>query len=312
MSILPEPNFNPHSEITPTEAKSFLSSETWGEDSALKLCIQDAERAEKSENTRSWIMAWTQSRFLYESPFAPRYWPGTQIEAASIPFFTLATAVNGIVPQVMAGLFYETPPFMVQPRPGTTSQAARAISALQAYQLDDIDFRMELQLGVHNCLIFGTSMFQWGWEKFTRERKIVKRKNPVTVIKSQIPGAPDTRISDGELVEEVIEEVVDRPTFEHIENLREVLVDPGLAVPDIRKAKYVVRRRYMTWDDLDKLRDRPGYKIPSREKLLELFLPPQEPVEANVSEEGGRNPLWEARAEPRWEETTADPVPEAP
>ena len=307
MAILPEPVRNPHSEITKQEAQEFLNTGTFGDPVALALCVQDAERAERSENAKNWILAWTQSRWLYESPYSPRYWPGTQIEAASVPFFTLATAVNGIVPQVISGLFYETPPFMVQERPGTTSQAARAVAALQAYQLDDIGFRQELQLGVHNCLIFGTSMFQWGWEKFTRKRKIIKRKNPAVVLKSTVPGAPDTRISDGELEEEIIEEVVDRPTFEHIENLREVLVDPGLQVPDIRKAKFVCRRRYMTWEDLDKLRDRPGYDIPSREKLLDLFMPPQEPVESDVSSDGSRNPMWEARGDPAWAETTSDP-----
>ena len=308
MAILPEPVRNPHEAITSDEAKAFLGGDnTWGDSVSLALVVQDAERAEQAENTKQFILGWTQSRYLYESQHSPRYWPGTQIEAASIPFFTVATAVNGIVPQVMSGLFYENPPFITQERPGTTAQAARAASALLGYQLDDLDFATELELGIQNCLLFGTSMFQWGWEKYTRERKIVKRKTPAVVIKSTVPGAPDTRISTGELEEEIIEEVVDRPTFEHIENLREVLVDPGLNVPDIRKAKYVIRRRYMTWEDLDKLRDREGYDIPSREKLLSLFMPPQEPVEANTQEEGGRNPLWEARAEPRWEETTADP-----
>lgn len=307
MAILPEPVRDPHAEITPAEARHFLVDDVWGEDPALALVVQDAERAERAENTKNWILAWTQSRYLYESPYTPRYWPGTQIEAASFPLFTLATAVNGMVPQIISGLFYDSPPFMVQERPGTTAQAARAISALQTYQLEDIEFREELALGIHNCLIFGTAMFQWGWEKYTRERKIIKRKNPLKVIPSSVPGEPPTTISDGELEEEVIEEVIDRPVFEHIENLREVLVDPGLAVPDIRKAKYVVRRRYMTWEDLDKLRDRPGYNIPSREKLLDLFLPPQEPVEIDVAEDGGRNPLYEARAEPRYSETTADP-----
>ena len=219
----------------------------------------------------------------------------------------MACAVNGIDPQVLAGLFYENPPFIIQERSGTTAQAARAVSALLQYQLEDINYREELRLGVMNCLLFGTAMFQEGWEKFTRERKVIKRKTPAVVIKSTIPGAPDTRIADDELEEEVIEEVVDRPTFEHIVNLREVLVDPGLNAPDIRKAKYVIRRRYMTFDDLDKLRDREGYNIPPREELLSLFMPPAEPVEANVSEEGGRNPLWDARAEPRWDATTADP-----
>ena len=308
MSILPEPQINPHLDITPKEAHNFINAGVWSPDSALKLCVQDAERAEAGEAQRAWILAWQSASTLYQSPFAPRYWPGTQSEAASISFFTVACAVNGINPQALAGLFYENPPFMIQERSGTTAQAARAVSALLQYQLEDINFREELRLGSMNCLLFGTAMFQEGWEKFTRERKIIKRKNPSVKIPSGIPGAPPTTISDDELEEEVIEEVIDRPTFEHIVNLREVLVDPGLQVPDIRKAKYVIRRRYMTWEDLDKLRDRDGYDIPSRDKLLELFLGPQEPVEPALNEEGGRNPLWEAKGDPRWENTTADPT----
>ena len=308
MAVLPEPQRNPHLDITPEEARSFIHTGTWGDPASLALVVQDAERAEKGEQSRAFIMAWQSAATLYSSPFSPRYWPGTQSEAASISFFTVACAVNGINPQALAGLFYENPPFMIQERSGTTAQAARAVSALLQYQLEDINFREELRLGSMNCLLFGTAMFQEGWEKFTRERKIIKRKNPSVKIPSGIPGAPPTTISDDELEEEVIEEVIDRPTFEHIVNLREVLVDPGLQVPDIRKAKYVIRRRYMTWEDLDKLRDRDGYDIPSRDKLLELFLGPQEPVEPALNEEGGRNPLWEAKGDPRWENTTADPT----
>jgi len=308
MAVLPEPVRNPHEQITPEEAKHFVNTGTFGDPASLALVVQDAERAERGEQNRAWIMAWQSASTLYQSPFTPRYWPGTQSEAASISFFTVACAVNGINPQALAGLFYENPPFMIQERPGTTAQAARAVSALLQYQLEDINFREELRLGSMNCLLFGTAMFQEGWEKFTRERKIIKRKNPSVKVQSGLPGVPPSTISDDELEEEVVEEVVDRPTFEHIVNLREVLVDPGLQVPDIRKAKYVIRRRYMTWDDLDKLRDREGYDIPSRQKLLDLFLPPQEPVEPALNEEGGRNPLWEAKGEPRWENTTADPT----
>ena len=308
MAVLPEPVVNPHEQITPKEARQFVSSGIWGDEASLKLVCQDALKAEAGEQSRAWIMAWQSASTLYQSPFAPRYWPGTQSEAASISFFTVACAVNGINPQALAGLFYENPPFILEERPGTTAQASRAVSALLQYQLEDINFREELRLGSMNCLLFGTAMFQEGWEKFTRKRSIIKRKNPSVKIPSTIPGAPPVTISDDELEEEVIEEVVDRPTFEHIVNLREVLVDPGLRVPNIRKAKYVVRRRYMTWQDLDKLRDRDGYDIPAKDVLLDLFLPPQEPVEQATNEEGGRNPLWEAKGEPRWEDTTADPT----
>ena len=305
--ILPEPVRNAYQDITPEEAREFLNTGTWGDPVALALAVQDADRAEREENRRQWVMQWQASRDLYSSVFVPNYWPGTQIEASSVNFFTVATAVNGINPQLLAGLFYENPPFMIQERAGTTAQCARAVSALLGYQLEDINFREELRLGLMNCLLFGTAMFQEGWEKYTRERKIVKRKTPPVKIPSTIPGAPEVSISDDELEVEIIEEVIDRPTFEHIVNLREILVDPGLEVPNVRKAKYVVRRRYMTWDDIDKLRDREGYDIPSREKMLELFLPPREMAEPNPQQEGNRNPLWDARAESPWENTTIDP-----
>lgn len=307
MAILPEKNDN-FAAITPEQAEHRMTTGVWQEDPAVRLVVQDAKRSEEYEQTKQYILGWLSAQTLYQSPFTPRYWPGTQSEAASIPFFTVATAVRSLTPQVLNGLFYENPPFMAQERPGTTAQAARAQAALLTYQLEDIDFRQELTLGIDNCLLFGTSIFQYGWEKFTRKRTIIKRKSPDAIVPSTVPGAPPVRISDGELVEEEVEEVIDRPCFEHIVNIREIMVDPSLNVPDIRKGKYAIRRRYMTWEDLDKLRDRPGYNIPSRQKLLELFLPPQEPVEAATNDFGSRAPLWDARALPLWEEVTADPL----
>ena len=310
MQISPAPA-DVHQAITKEEAQSFLREGSWAEedDAPLKLVIQDAERAESAEANKNWVLAWTASQYLYESRYELRRWPGTQVEASSLNFFEVASAVNGVVPQVMNGLFYENPPFMIQERPGTTSQAARAVGALNAYQLEDINFREEIRLGVFNALLFGTAMWQFGWEKFTRERKIVKRKNPTAVIPSQIPGVPDVQLVDDENLEfEIVEEVIDRPTFEHVVNLREILVDPGLRVPDIRKAKYIVRRRYMTFSDLAKLRDRPGYDLPPKEEVLSWFMPPAEIADAAPIEMGGRTTMGDPRSEPRWETTTVDPL----
>lgn len=308
MAILPEAPQNVHEQqITLPEATHFMNEGVWQDDPAVRMVLSDLYKSESHLLSKLFISAYESSLTLYQSPYEPRYWSGTQQEAASIPLFTVATSVNGMVPQVTGGLFYENPPFMIQERPGTTAQAARAVSALMAYQLEDIDFAEEIRLGSINCVLFGTAIYQRGWETYTQKRKIVKRKSPAAVIPSPIPGAPPTRISSGELEVVEVEEVKDHPVFEHIVNLKEVFVDPTLNVPDIRKAKYVIRRRYMTWNDLDKLRDREGYDIPSREKLLELFMPPKEPVETAVSETGARNPAWDTRSEPRYEEATINP-----
>lgn len=287
-----------------------MNTGEWSDDASLRLVVQDARRAEDFETNKSFTMGWQSSVALYQSPQSPKYWQGTSVEAASIPFFTVATSVNSLTPQIINGLFSENPPFMIQERPGTTAQAARAVGSLLAYQLEDINFKEELRLGTTNNILFGTEIYKWGWEKYTKERTIYKRANPTVTLPAQIPGAEDVQISDDEFEEEVVEEVIDRPVFEHIVNLKHVLVDPGLNVPDIRKAKYVIHRMYMTWNDLDKLRERPGFEIPSQEKLLELFLPPQEPVEAATNETGSRSAQWDAASEPRYEQTTINPFDE--
>jgi hypothetical protein len=298
--------------ITLDEAKHKLSTGKWDDRAALSLVLNDTVKAESYEQSKQFVSGWAAAQTIYQSPFTARYWEGTMVARASIPFYTVANAVNSLVPQIINGMFYENPPFLVQERPGTTAQEARAVGAVQAYQLEDIGFREELRLGVRNAVLFGTNIWKWGWESHTRKRKIYKRRKPQVVEKGAIPGSPNIRLHDNEdpFDVEVIEEETGRPFFQHLSNLRYLLVDPTLAVPDIRKAKFVVERMYMTWDELDQLRDQPGFDIPSREKLLEAFLPPKEPVETAIGESTVKNPVWDMRAEDRWKEATTDPFNE--
>lgn len=299
---------NAYAPITLDAAKEVMATGVWGDNAALQLVLQDAIRAENWEQSKQWVAQWPTATLLYQSPFTARYWEGTQTERANVPFFTVATAVNSLYPKILNGLFYEDPPFLIRNRPKTTAQTARAVGAILGYQLEDIDFKEQLRLGIINALLFGTAIWKWGWETFTRERTVYKRKAPPVVLQNA-PGLEDIHIHpvDEELDEEVIEEYVDRPVFEHIVNLRYVLVDPGLSFPDIRKAKYVIHRMYLDWEGLDKLRNRPGFTIPSKEKLLELFFPPAELPEATPAETTVQNPLWDLRAAPRYEPQTEDP-----
>lgn len=312
MALLEKPEVGVYSPLSPEKVRKTARTGIWDNDEAIKLVVQDAIRAENFEATKQWVLAWPTASALYQSPFTARFWEGTQTERANIPMFVLATAVNSLVPQVISGLFYENPPFIIQERPGTKAQAARAVGAILGFQLEDLNFREELRLGISNAVLFGTGIWKWGWETYTKSRSVYKRNtSPVTLV-NPVPGAKNIQIEDSEedIDQEVIEEYVDQPYFEHIVNLRQVLVDPGLNVPNIKKAKYVIHRLYLTFDDLDKLRNRPGYVIPSKEELIELFLPPKEMAENAPGETNFRNNLWDARSEPRYDETTIDPFSE--
>lgn len=308
--LLEKPSVQTHDPVTKEEAKHVLSTGIWGDAAALKLVVQDSEAASAYAATKEWVAAWPTANSLYQSPFTARYWEGTQVERANIPFFTLATAVNSFVPNVVQELFSEDPPFTIQPKPGTKSAAARANGTLIAYQLEDIGFREEIRLGAMNTALYGTGIWHWGWETFERTRKVFHRKHEPLNIANPLAGLPPTIIedTDDEIEYEEITEDVDRPFFEHIVNLRHIMVDPSLNVPDIRKAKYVIYRRYMTFEDIEKYRDRPGFNIPSREELLNLFFPPKEEAAVSAGETSFRNSLWDMRSEPRYDDATIDPL----
>lgn len=309
MAILPETHFNKHENITIGEAKQALSTGTWGDSAALKLTIQDASRADNYTSTKEWVMNWMTASTLYQSPYTVRYWENTQTERSNVPFFTVATAVNSLVPQIIKGLFYDDPPFLAQNRPGTTAQEARAMSSVLAYQLEEIQFREQLRLGVTTALLYGTTIWKYGWEIFSKERVTYERKiKPLVVPDPVNPGKTQEIYDDDEEVEEKRETIeVHRPTFETVTDLKQILVDPGLAEPNIQKAKYVIHRMYVTWDDLEDLRERPGINLPSRDELLQLFFPPIEKPQVEESLLAQQTPLWDARAEPPFEDTTADP-----
>ena len=313
MAQLENPIVDKFRDPTPEEAKAALANDMiWGDEAALRLVCSDALAAESWANTRAWVANWDAASILYQSPFSSQYWEGTQVPRSSVPLFTVATAVNSLNPQIMKGIFSGPDWFKIEARPGTRVQAARAVGSLIRYQMEDIGFAEEVRLGSMNAVLFGTAIFKWGWETFTRERTVYKRKNPPVVLKNPLgadTGAAPITIpeTDEDIEEEVITEYIDRPSFEHIVNLREIMPAPGLNVADLSKARFVVHRQYLTWEDLDKLRDRPGFDIPSRQKLLELFFSPKEEAIASPQELGTRNALWDVRAQPRWMEETKDP-----
>jgi hypothetical protein len=279
---------------------------------ALKIVIQDTERTEKWLQHKQNVLRWDQCQILYEAPQKIEYWDGTDIPKSHLSVFTVAKVAQSILPQITNALFADDPEFMLQPRPGTTQDTARAVTALLDYQLDDCDFRNVIEEGILSCEVFGTHIWKWGWESVKRTRKVYVRNSKPINVPSGIPGGPpitlDTEDSDDIEVQE-IEETIQRPILESL-RLREVFVDSSLAKTDIRKAKFVCHRMKLSAAQLDDLRDFEGYDILPKAELISLCFPPEEQAPTSALETRASSGYSDFQATPRDQETTSDPTEE--
>jgi len=315
---------NPQGKI---DIEAFKSPSEVTKEGALQLTVQDAQSAEAFLTTNYWSLRWREADALYQSPPSILMWDGTVTPRANVNRFVVAETVNAIHPQIMNGLFYEKPAFKLRPRPNQTENTSRAISALLEIELDQMDIRQEIDWLSHSALLFGTGIGKWGFKSYTKKvPKYVAVGDNVT-IPSSIKGEPATKVptAAASTFAKVIEdEEVHVPTFEN-KDIRFVLVDPGLRVPDIRKAKFVIDRMYLTYKDLIKLKDeqyvetdengkqtlKNRYDLPSEAEIKKWFQPPkEEPKHPGSDLTLPQGTAYMTHAEPVFKATTADPLDE--
>ena len=82
--------------LTEDVIAQILKTGKWAEDPALTLVIRDAYTAETAKAAKQWIAGWNTGSVVYQSTTVPKYWEGTQVERANIPFYTVAKAVNSL------------------------------------------------------------------------------------------------------------------------------------------------------------------------------------------------------------------------
>ncbi len=299
------------------EVRNFDADGMPDKPTALSICVKDAQLSEAFLQTRLWNIRWLEADILYQSPPTLATWEGTNIPMANISKFTVAVHVNALKGQATEGLFYDDPPFLLRPLPNTSQNTTRAITAVQGYQLKLMKLEKEVKLGFFQALLFGTTIFKWGWrEKTEVRRKYLRKREPESI--EIVPGQEeqiDTAESDEVEVEER-EVVVCYPWFENVD-IRHVFVDPGCRTPDIRDAKFVIHRIDMTFRDLLELKNDPfaEYDLPGEDVIKSWFEEPRETGDigasgGNQAESYSRNTMYLHHAEPRFTKTTADPLDE--
>lgn len=271
------------------------------DDGACKLVVQDAEKAAAFLDEKQWALHWRENSRLYESPRTYRVWN----EGANVSRFTVASIVNSLVQPMQSGIFYETPPFQIRPRPNSNEATARAKQALYGAQLDKIDFEDTCVDALEEMTLQGTVIVKAGWSVQSSIRKrFVRKKQPVSV---KLPLGQTMRVDTKESDDFVVRDVPitkNEPFFEKCE-LGTVLVDPKWKHPNRlhKKARYVVQVSFPTFTDLEELRNQAlydekgervgGYDIPSEELLKEYFFAhdanaePSTDIQARLAATGG-------------------------
>jgi hypothetical protein len=276
---------------------------------ALELVLQDTQTDDSFVNLLQWAAGWTLSDTLYQSPQTLSAFDGGNVAQANVPKFMVSNHISSIVPKVMGGIFYEDPPFMLRPFPGTSQEVIRAKTALFAAELWEMKFEEECERALDQMALLGTCIMKWGYTEYTDKTKKRQRKSAELTERDSAGNVrkfPSADSDDFEIIYE--DKLVSRPWIKYCD-IRTVLVDSGCRYGDIRRAGHVIYRDYATYEDLDRLRGQDGYDIPDEDVLKRFFFDRATPKPDNISltiPEGMRGYLQHAL--PRTFRTTADPM----
>lgn len=237
------------------------------DEAATRLVLDDLSASDAYININNWAAKWTDADEVYQSPTGFCFDGGV----SCVPSFMVSDHMSAIVPKMVEGLFYGDPPFLLRPSPKVSVNVVRAKAALFTFQLQQMGWEEECERAIEQQALLGTCIMKWGFLNSKKTVKTYKRNAEPTKVKtSMTTHTVHTDESDAFTIE--YEEVeIHRPWIKYC-HLATVMPDPGLRYGDIRKAKRVLYRDYVTYDDLTAMRDDPDYTIPDEAQLKQFFI----------------------------------------
>jgi hypothetical protein len=288
---------NPHQRITAadfTPSGDITGTVLEKRSVELSLVTQSAQAARDFLLNKQWSLLWRDADLLFQAPRPMTVYENTYVLEPNIQRFTVAKICNSVVPQLYKGLFYDDPPMILRPRPGSHQAITDAKTALYSYILDSCKFKTETKWGLEMMAHLGTGIWKWGYDW----TDIVTSKRTAAVVKITV--GPDNAPQTVAIPEDkspqitITTKTIPMPFFEH-RPVDKVLVDPKLSVGDIREARWVVDVRYMDFYEMQELKealenaakDDPtvmdGWDFPAN--LKDIWASPSAPASTDLSVE---------------------------
>lgn len=251
------PTGNPNEKLVGemfNKAGEIKTSASIGSSTELSIVIQSAQASRDFILNKQWNLLWRDADLLFQAPRPMTVYDNTYVLEPNVVRYTVAKICNSVVPQLYKGLFYDDPPMILRPRPGSHQGIVDAKTALFSYILDKSKFKTETKWGLEMMAHLGTGIWKWGYD--WTEIVTYKRTAASVVVKTGPDQQPTTNVIPTDEPPKITakSKVVPMPFFEH-RPLDMVLVDPKLSVSDVREARWVIDVRYMDFYELNTIKE---------------------------------------------------------
>src|SRR5258708_247524 len=244
-------------------AEDALAARKYDDEAALKILKQDLETGEADKILLDFTHLWTVADQLLQSPWLNTYFFNPA--KANVPRYTLSNILDVVTTKIHGALFFEETPFMLLPNPKLNQKIMWAKEAVLETQLREMEFDIECDKGWFQCGHLGTQIYKYGWLDSTKKVPVFKAKGDKGKFSTPL-GSKEIDTPESDEFELTYEDKdIHRPWLKW-RDLRYLIFAPTWKEGDARCAPWVIDPEYVTFDDLDELRDNPEYDIPSREE----------------------------------------------
>ena len=248
-------------------------TDRWTDQFALKTVVQDFNKA-SNHRAQNHDHRWRNADELYLAWVGRKFWPGTRIDRSNLGVFTTLTQIESLLPRMMSTLFADAPGwFFADALPGTDPADARLVRELMIEQMRQSRIREVFRRAFKSAFLYGNGLIELGMlyqetqRPFFRVDFIPQTRRVRLPFLGGITVTLPTGINQRRITEETRQEIINRPFAKSV-SLKDIYVDPNCSSPQPQDGRFLIKRAFMTVDELDRLRDQPGFKIPPKLQLI--------------------------------------------